>query len=180
MQMYIGNATNHILNFIYRIPGQTRSRTLEIPIGSQVNLPDDLKTDEVDAIIKHHSIYGLASANEVASVKDYTGTIFSLGKPIPAMRIEELMLMNRDQLIDLGKQIREDACIASHNIAEDAVGTISQGGGPDAPLRKMQVEIIEQNPDPRNEVQVSEGFRIDRTAPQQQAKQQGGRRRRGA
>lgn len=170
MQMYIGNATHHILNFIYRVPGQPRSRTLAIPIGSQVKCPDDLSTAAVDSIIKQHTKYGFTSANEIASVKHFTGTIFSLEKPIPSMKIEELMLFNRDELIELGKEIREDACIVSHNIAEDSVDEIGRQGGMVTPLNNMQIEIVEQNPDPRNENQIAEGYKVNRNTPTQQQK----------
>lgn len=180
MKMFVGNATHHIINFIYRVPGQPKARTLVIPIGAQVRLPDELDGPAVDSIIAHHSKYGMVSANEIASVKQFSGTCFSLEKPIPAMKIEELMFFNRDELVQLGKEIREEACVVGHNIAEEAMdNVVTEHGVPPVPLRKMQVEILEERPDSRNENPVAEGYRVGREYQQQQP-QQPKRRRRGA
>lgn len=178
MRLYIANATQHVQSFLYRIPEVATVRHQHIPIGSQICLPEDLSSEHVDAVISQHARYGLVSVDNVSSIKEFVGLCYSVDKPVPAIKIERLMQHNREELVDLGIKLRQEAAITTNNFAEEKM---EDTGAPTA-LRNLQVEIIEENPDPRNETApIAEGYRLRREGENQfgpnKGQQQGRRRR---
>jgi hypothetical protein len=170
MKIYIANATNQVISFLYRLPEQTGVRHQHIPVGSQIRLPEDITPEMLDSILDQHTRYGLISVDEVQNVQEFKGTCYSVDKPVPAMKIEMLMDHNRDELVELGKRLRQEAALTSNDVLENE---LQESGRPEI-LRNLEISVVEENPDPRNETApVAEGFRVQREGESQYAPPRG-------
>lgn len=178
MHLYIGNASRQNVAFMYRVLESTGIRTQHIPIGSQVKISGDLSSDEIEYIVGQHRKYGLTPADEIDRKREFVGTVYSVGKPIPYNKIMDAMNRNIFVLVERGKQIRQEAAIAEAvKIENDLVQT----GRPES-LSSFEATIVEENPGGRNAgPAMSEGLRVTRNAnpdgsPKETAKTGRGRR----
>ena len=120
MKLYIGNATKQIFQFYYWVPesSQQAPRHQPIPIGGQVMLAGDFNAMQIDGIIKHHIPYGLINVDQIDRTKVFTGICYSIDKPIPASKLQRLLVINNDALIIKGRETRKLGAIAEHNRLE--------------------------------------------------------------
>jgi hypothetical protein len=173
MKLYIGNATKQIFNFLYRVPEATGVRSQEIQIGAQVQVSGELSMEAVEMIIDQHIRYGLVDASKIDQAREFSGLCYSVDKPINIRSIEKLMEHNTDELIKLGKKIRQEAAISGNNALENE---LNESDRPEK-LRNFEMSIVEENHDDRDEMPaIAEGFRV---VPDEGEQRQGrGRRRR--
>jgi hypothetical protein len=131
-----------------------------IPVGSQIALSQDLTREAIDYIIEQHGRYGMIEVSEIGS-KKFSGTCYSIDKPVPIARIEWLMNNNTDRLVELGKQIRQESAVSSNNMLEQSM---DEAGGTEAPgINKFEMSIVEENHDDRDaRPAIAEGIRVSR------------------
>jgi hypothetical protein len=157
VRLYIGNATKQQHDFVYLVPGTKAPRRQMVPIGGQVVLSGELTREEIDAIIQHHSAYGLTEATLVHHVRGFTGLLYSVDTPIRHTAIHHLMIHNTEVLVDMGKQIRREASIAGN---DQLASTLQEAQRPEA-LRQMEASVVEENHDDRSpDPAVAEGYRV--------------------
>ncbi len=173
MRVYIANATHHVAAFAYRILENPKLRTMQIPMGAQIRLPEDLTADDITYVVGQHEQYGLISADKVPDAKTFIGMCYSVDKPVPSIRIEQLFLHNREQLVEEGRKNRQEAAVAANMAFDNALE--NEGGG----LRKMTFEVLEEgNGGPDGT--MAEGIRVEATPddeprPNRQQRRRGGR-----
>ena len=182
MDLYIANTTKQNVAFYYRVPESVALREQTIRVGSQERISGNLSTPDIDAIIAQHAPYGMVSADELDRVKGFVGLCYSVGKPIPAAKIERAMNENISVLIRRGKETREMGAIASSVAIEN---TLAEQSRPEI-LKEFDASIVEENPDARGDAggpAISEGVRVNRLAdpdghvPPQSGRSAGKRRR---
>lgn len=164
MKMYVANATRQVEDFVYRIPGDNKARRQTIHPGQQVELSGDLTTDEADAVIEHHGVYGMTAATELGSAKGkVVRLIYSLDKPVPANRIEQAMRANVDVLVVEGKEMRERAAV----IVPEAINheIRDRGLSSEVSLSGLEMSVVEEEPKGGygDIAPVAEGYRIGKT-----------------
>ena len=159
MHLFIANATRQNFHFVYRVPESNKLREQTIPIGGQVRIAGDLNQHEIEAIIGQHRKYGLVPVQEVDRTKAFVGLCYSIDKLISVDKLGRAMSHNNDVLVARGKEIRQHAAVASNNALE---ASLAETQLPEQ-LRSMDMEIIEENHDDRDETKpVAEGIRVSR------------------
>lgn len=145
--MYIGNASLQRHLFTYRIPEQTKERTVPIESMSQAMLPDDMTSEDVAAILAQHEVYGLISVEQLRSVKmkSRATLVYSLGKPLTSVAIDTMFQLNRGVLDDFGRRIRQETAVVSNLAVNRALDDMRQQGF-QADMRKFQVSVVEDEP----------------------------------
>ncbi len=110
MDLYIANTTkqNHV--FIADIAGRGRT-TRNIRAGQQIVL-SGLSEQQADAIIKHHSRYGMRNRKDIGTYRDFVGLCYS-DRPIQSEEIIDVVGHNDTFLDERSQQIREDAAVAA-------------------------------------------------------------------
>lgn len=175
MQLFIGNATRQVFDFVYRVPEYTGIRSQKIPIGAQVAISGELQRDDVDYIIKQHLVYGLISVDAIKDTKAFCGICYSVDKPISVQGLTILMDHNQRALVERGKQIRQESAVAASGIMETS---LEEAGRPET-LTDFQVSAVEENHDDSSpEPALAEGFQVRREPGQEvQSSTRRGRRR---
>lgn len=164
MKLYIGNATRQVHAFAYWVIGGKSARTQHVPMGGQVQITGDLSAAEIDFIVKQHVPYGLVEVSEIDRTKVFTGICYSVDKPIPANRLQRLMLHNQTMLIRQGEEIRKAAAIVSTQQLE---ADLREQRIPEQ-LRAFEASIEEVDPPQQADyTPLSEGVRVEPDAPGQ-------------
>lgn len=150
--IYVANATNQNQDFQYRLPESAKLMAVMIPIGEQRKLPGVTTTPDIEAVIQHHSTYGMINVGEIDRTRHFAGLCYSLDKPVDMARVLYVMEHNNTVLDERGRQIRQEAAIATNNAIED------QNKG----LKAFEMEIIEDVKDGKD-IEVNEKTRVSRT-----------------
>ena len=159
MKLYVGNATKQNHDFLYRVPETNGVRKLEIPIGGQCQVPGDLDRQTIDYIVGQHTRYGLVTADEVGRTPHFAGLCYSIDRPLKVDNIAELIDRNTDFLVERGKQIRQESAIQANEAVETGLGDHER---PET-LRTLELSVVEENHDDRDETPaVAEGVRVQR------------------
>jgi hypothetical protein len=176
MKMYVANATKLNVDFLYRVPGQTGLRNQHVPIGGQVALSGDLTGEEIDAIVEQHARYGMVAVDAIDQSVEFSGTCYSIDKPIHMAKIEKLMRHNSEELVKRGRKIRQEAALSSSNSLE---ANLDDAAGQDAPgVNKFEMSVVEENHDDRDEnPAIAEGVRVTRAGGEKTQQRTGKRRR---
>lgn len=167
MKLYVGNATKHVQTFSYlpvdprnvdrnvaRVPGW---RFLTIPVGGQIMLPDDFAEGDLNYVIEQKMPYGMIEFDEVDRQKKLIELIYAVDRSVPASAIEKAVKQNNDFLIRRGQEIRTEAAIASNETLSNSLSVQDRRES----LGKLEVTVMEENHDPRNDVAaLSEGVRV--------------------
>jgi hypothetical protein len=159
MKMYVGNCTQQLQDFVYRVPEQTSPRRQTIGIGEQILVSGDLSQRDLDYILEQHGKYGLIRVDEIDRTRPFIGMCWS-DKPIPDKRMMYAIEHNADVLVDRGRTIRTEAALAVSSYAENQH---AQSGLPGS-IRQVETQAVEQatakNPNPT----FAEGVRVSRAA----------------
>lgn len=146
MQLFIANTTHQYVDFIYRIPEGPKLIIQRIAPGNQVRISarrGDLNQNDIDAIFDQHRKYGLIRSDEVRRGDHYLHPLVAgVDKPVPVARIIEQLRLNREVLIEQGKQTRQAAAVALNDQIEN---NIAMNGGPDV-LRQVEISVEEMSP----------------------------------
>ncbi|HIB9044498.1 hypothetical protein [Atlantibacter hermannii] len=97
MKLFIANTTKQRHIFTFRVLETGRLRQIPIEHGSQMAVLDG-STDEIEAVIKHHQVYGLIDASKIDQSRQFVGICYSIDKPVSANIIEKTIRDNDDHL----------------------------------------------------------------------------------
>jgi hypothetical protein len=121
MRMYVANGTHQNIDFQYRIPEYKNYRQQTIPIGGQIRISGELSPKDVEAIVATHEIYGMVEASKIADFRGWhIPYIYSVGDPINAGVIAELVEHNRTVNTELGMKYRQEAAVALDGLIKDS------------------------------------------------------------
>jgi hypothetical protein len=154
MQMYVANGTHQNVDFQYRLPEFKNYRRQMIPIGGQIRISGDLSIEQIDIIAKFHMKYGMIRVTEIDQFKGYyIPYMFSVDKPIPAEKIIELVVNNREVNKKTGERLRAEAAIAVNAQIEENAGE---------KLTALEMEITEVQRKDRDQ-EIAEKITITRS-----------------
>lgn len=111
MKLYIANTTKQRHIFSFRTLETGRLRQIPIAHGSQMLVLDG-SSEEVDAVIQHHQIYGLVDAIKIDQSKQFVGLCYSINKAVPASVIEKA-LRDNDEHLTRNSHGRRQASVAA-------------------------------------------------------------------
>lgn len=111
MKLYIANTTKQRHIFSFRTLETGRLRQIPISHGSQMLVLDG-SSEEVDAVIQHHQIYGLVDATKIDQSKQFVGLCYSINKAVPASVIEKA-LRDNDEHLTRNSHGRRQASVAA-------------------------------------------------------------------
>lgn len=122
MKLYIANTTKQRQIFAYR--KIETGRLIQIPInhGDQMMVLDGT-TEEVDAVVQHHQVYGLVDSTKIDQSQAFVGLCYSINKPVSASVIEKTIRDN-DNHLTRGAHGRRQASIAAldSKLRESGIG----------------------------------------------------------
>ena len=93
MKLYIANTTKQRHIFTFRQLETGRLRQIPIEHGSQMMVLDG-STEEVEAVIQHHQVYGLVDSTKIDQSQAFVGLCYSINKPVSASVIEKTIRDN--------------------------------------------------------------------------------------
>jgi hypothetical protein len=154
MQMFVANGTHQNIDFQYRLPDFKNYRRQMIPIGGQIKLSGELDQKQIDIIAQFHIKYGMVRVTELDQFKGYfIPYMYSIDKPIPAEKIVELVVSNREVSKKTGERLRAEAAIAVNAQIEENAGE---------KLTSFEMEITEK-PTKDRDPEISEKITITRS-----------------
>lgn len=157
-RLHIANCNQQVHQFTYWLPEAPRSFVQEIPIGGQIVVGGrDLPRQAIDAILQEHEKYGLVSVADAYKRKAFDGLVYSVDRPVPLSDILSLHDRRKGVLYDRGKQMRQDAAIATNEAIQDAMVRDQ------VPSRLNQLEMsVEEVERDQNDTsaEISEGVRV--------------------
>ena len=174
MKMFVANASLQRHQFTYRIPEQTKERTLFIESMGQIRLAEDLTQAQIDSIIEQHAPYGFISVSELRSskMKQQTRLMYSIDKQISSIAIDSLFNTNRGILDAFGVELRKQSAVASN---EAIIKQLQEqtGEGLEADVNKFELSVVEEEKrDGYGSAEpIAEGYRVERAKPEAPAQQ---------
>lgn len=122
MKLYIANTTKQRHTFTFRVLETGRLRQIPIEHGSQMIVIDGT-SDEVNAVIEHHVVYGLINSSNIDQSKAFVGLCYSIDKPVDASVIEKAIRDNDDHLSRGAHQTRQASLAAlDRTLSENGTG----------------------------------------------------------
>ncbi|HFP9395745.1 TPA: hypothetical protein ACHOZE_004444 [Raoultella ornithinolytica] len=119
MKLYIANTTKQRHIFTFRTLETGRLRQIPIEHGSQMMVLDG-STDEVEAIIQHHQVYGLVDSTKIDQSQSFVGLCYSINKPVSASVIEKTIRDNDGHLTRGAHTLRQASLMALDNSLRDS------------------------------------------------------------
>ena len=141
MKLYIANATRQIMEFCYRLPERPGALRQVIPIGGQVQIPGDLRRDEVDYVVEKAAVFGLIDVADAERAGGFSGLCYSIDRPISEDRLYRAMSKRVAVLEDLGREQRKNAAIGVHDQVERQLKDHRDLGT----LQGLDMQVIEQD-----------------------------------
>ena len=135
-KLYIANCSQQIQDFQYRVSDNDKIYKIPIDIGTQIQLPGHLSTQDIDFIVRQHAVYGLVSVSEIDRSKHFFGVCYSIDKPVDISKLRYALEHNRDVLVERGKEIRKEAAVVVNNALEEDARFSGR-------LNSFEVEITE-------------------------------------
>ena len=173
--LYIANTTQQVQDFQARVPEIPQVVRLIIPIGGQAKFPMDLNPLQVEAIVSHHSVYGLVNVSEIDRTKEFVGLCYRLDKPVDIERIKYAILHNFEVLEKRGAQIRKESAVSVALSAEEQAKQIGASN-----LNAMEFSVEEVETQGRDKELETQTIRVDRSANPDETPRGRGRSRRAA
>jgi hypothetical protein len=155
MDLYVGNATTQHFDLQFRVPESNSVRRQPIPHGGQVKLtfPGGFNQGQVDSIVQQFGAYGAVGVDEVnARMSAFHGLVWSVDRPIKSDKIQQLMMHNTNQLVILGRTLRQNAAL----VENDHLGNQSRENG--LGLRKTEISVQEEVEG--GNVGIAEGYKL--------------------
>lgn len=121
MKLYVANTTKQRHIFTFRQLETGLLRQIPINHGSQMMVLDG-STDELNAVIQHHQVYGLVEASKIDQAGEFVGICYSIDKPVPASVIEKTIRDN-DSHLTSAAHVSRQASLASLDQALSNNGT---------------------------------------------------------
>lgn len=172
MELYIGNATRQIYNFVYRTKVGGAIRTQSIQVGAQTKISGGLTLGEMEYVLAQHTQYGLIAEDKIDQARAFSGTCYAVDKPISAVRLMYLMEANLQVLVKRGEEIRKANAVGHSNIINQVMRDTEQ-----ADLPVLELTVQQEREDPKNDVpQMAEGILVSADADAQPLSGRGKRR----
>ncbi|MEH5014090.1 hypothetical protein [Phytobacter diazotrophicus] len=111
MKLFVANTTKQRNIFVYRVLETGRLRQIPIEPGSQMMVLDG-SSDEVNAVIEHHAIYGLINSRNIDQSKAFVGLCYNIDKPVESSVIEKAIRDNDHHLSRGAHQTRQASLAA--------------------------------------------------------------------
>lgn len=111
MKLFIANTTKQRHIFTFRQLETGRLRQIPIEHGSQMQVMDG-STEEVEAVIQHHQVYGLVDSTKIDQSQAFVGLCYSINKPVPASVIEKTIRDNDGHLTRGAHNLRQASIMA--------------------------------------------------------------------
>ncbi|MEQ9902565.1 hypothetical protein [Pectobacterium aroidearum] len=111
MKLYVANTTKQRHIFSYRVLETGRLRQIPIEHGSQMMVLDG-NTDELNAVIQHHQVYGMVDSTKIDQAVDFVGICYSIDKPVGANVIEKTIRDNDEHLTKGAHKLRQASLAA--------------------------------------------------------------------
>lgn len=122
MKLYVANTTKQNHKFTFRLPEMKHNKIVEIKAGTQMMVHNGT-SDELDAIISHHQIYGLTEAKKLDQHQEYVGLCYSIDKPVTYGNIENAIRDNDEKLTrDAHKRRQAAAAGIDQNLKSQGIG----------------------------------------------------------
>jgi phage major head subunit gpT-like protein len=151
-QIYVANCSKHDFLFAYMFVENPKPFHHKIRAGSQVRI--EASTDEIDQIIKQHSIYGMQPIEAVK--KGFGGLAYRLNKPISVEAIEQGLSQSDQEAIDRALEARKNTAAAVDSILSNKAQEF--GSRQSAPV---EIEVIEEGKGPAdNSVKFNETITV--------------------
>jgi len=111
MKLFIANTTKQRQIFAFR--KLETGRLIQIPInhGDQMMVLDG-STEEIEAVIQHHQVYGLIDSTKIDQSQVFVGLCYSINKPVSSSVIEKTIRDN-DIHLTRGAHGRRQASVAA-------------------------------------------------------------------
>ncbi|HHZ9505478.1 hypothetical protein [Citrobacter portucalensis] len=114
MKLFIANTTKQRHIFTFRVLETGRLRQIPIEPGSQMIVLDG-STEEIEAVIQHHQVYGLVDSTKIDQSQQFVGVCYSIDKPVSANIIEKTIRDNDDHLTRNAHDRRQASVAALDN-----------------------------------------------------------------
>jgi len=112
MKLFIANTTKQRHIFVFRVLETGRLRQIPIEPGCQMVVLDDASSEQVEAVIEHHAIYGLINSRNIDQSKAFVGLCYSIDKPVASSVIEKAIRDNDHHLSNGAHQVRQASLAA--------------------------------------------------------------------
>ena len=162
MKLFIANCSQQTHDFTYRLPESTRGPIRQvINIGQQIQITGELSVEEVDAVTKHHAIYGMVCITELDRVGNMKVPLVWSDRPIPASVIERMVFHNNNVLTIQGQKTRQELAIGVDALFKR---NEQEQGAP--PIEKLHIHLEEETKRDRkyDQPEVNEIVTVDRTS----------------
>jgi hypothetical protein len=138
--MYVANLNRQVNDFTYRLPEETKPKSIKIQIGQQVRL-GDMSQDTIDRIVQQMARYGLRNVTELQQTRGYVGLLYSVGKPVPLdnERIVDGTVEQNDAVLNASAETRREATAAV--VASQIQSEMAQRG---VQVPRAEIEIVEE------------------------------------
>jgi hypothetical protein len=135
MKLYVANCSKQEHDFTYMLIENPRPFHHKIRAGTQMEINGSL--EEIDHIIKQHSIYGMMEVNKVQ--KGFGGICYRLNKPISVDAIEAGLDQRDQEMIDRALEARKITAAAADQILSNKAQEmgLKQKAG-------LEVEVVEE------------------------------------
>lgn len=157
-KLFIANCTKQVQEIHYKIPENSKTFVQKINIGEQILVYREASREDLEAVVKQLSRYGLKDAKEAYKSKGFTGLCFSFDDPVKIDQILEVMEKNDNALDERSQEMRKNAAIATNNGIEE--GLEQQGGK--TKLKKLSQSIQEVEKPGQENLSFSENINVDK------------------
>jgi hypothetical protein len=160
--------------FSFRVPERMSLQTHKIEPGTQQKITGTWSPADIDFILDQHAKYGIVRDQDIDRTTAFSGTCYSIGKPIANARLMYLMNHNLDQLIIQGQEIRKANAIGQSALVERA---LVENGRPER-VDAFDITVQQENEDPKNDIpQFSVGTLVKQNSDARPPRAGKGRRR---
>jgi len=146
MKLFIANCSKQVHHFLYRVPEATGLRAQPIKEGGQIQISGELQPEAVDYIVGQHTVYGLIPVDEIDRAKPFVGLCYSVDKPIPAMKIQKLMIHNQEVLEERAEDTLKATALANSQLLEGNVEKMARDARRPIPaIGDLEISITEES-----------------------------------
>lgn len=141
--LFIANTSNKHHEFLFRLPGNDQLRRIIINAGTQQQVLKNANREDIDEVISQHLPYGLVEASQVSKIDKFSGSLYSIDKPVTVNAMQVAIDKNNDILLEEGHELRKVAAVATNASIEDALSNSRA-------FRSIEMEV-EEIPEDKSE-----------------------------
>jgi hypothetical protein len=146
MKLYIANCSKQVHNFLYRVPEATGLRAQPIKEGGQIQISGELQPEAIDYVVNQHVRYGLIPVDDIDRAKPFIGLCYSIDRPIPATKIQKLMIHNQGILEERAEDNLKATALANNKLLENRIEmTAREARHSIPPIGDLEISITEES-----------------------------------